>query len=361
VRVEIVCASRELFGSDRSAVRLARLLRSLGHEVSLAVPRARPERGLSELAASHGLAVEPAPVLVASRRGLTGIASAMRGGPQSKSGLTIYNSAAVVARRGDRRPRLLVLREFLHPEWRRHRLLSGLHARRLDGVVAISTAVADGWRACAGEGAAVDVCPNWIDEDWLASERHGDREGILFCGRLNQWKGQMALADAFERAFGSPGSAPSLTFVGAEGAASPFHGNAEALRRRCEQHGWRLVDFTPDPRPYFSRAALLVVPSLRPEPFGNVILEGLASGSKVIAFEGGGVDDLAPLFPGAIEVVPRNTGALADALRAWWLGGGEPLSVDEHARVRATLAERFTAKAVAPRWQRIIDGVAAIR
>ena len=354
MRVEIVCSSREMFGADRSAVRLGSLLRSLGSEVSLTVPAQRPELGLGELAERDGLSASPGPVVVASSRGMSGLVSRPSQHPPAFD-LTIYNSSAVALRRGDRRPRVLVLREWLDPRRPAHRALVTLHRRRVERVVAVSTGVAERWRAGAGERVPAQVCPNWLDESWLRDDGPAEREGVLFVGRLNAWKGQLLLADAFERAFPASGERPGLTFLGAEGPGSPFHDNAVELRRRCERLGAQLLDLVPDPRPLLSRAALVVVPSLRPEPFGNVILEGLACGARVIAFPGGGVDDLAPAFPEALEVVDRGLESLASALERWWSAGGEAQPPALHAATLATLRERFTAAAVAPRWERILE------
>jgi glycosyltransferase involved in cell wall biosynthesis len=357
MRIELVCASRELFGADRSAVRLAQLLASLGHDVSLTAPAQRPELGLAGLAGRRGVELTAGPVVVASSRGVSGLLGGGRG--RSDLDLTIYNSAAVALRRGDRRPRVLVLREWLDPGRRAHRALVALHRRRVDRVVAVSAAVAHGWRALAGERVPVQVCPNWLDPDWLAPAETPDRDGILFCGRLNAWKGQLLLADAYERAFVDGGPRPGLTFLGAEGPGSPFREHAIALERRCHEVGARLLEFGPDPRPVFERAALVVVPSLRPEPFGNVILEGLAGGARVLAFPGGGVDDLAPAFPGALHVVDRGLDGLSAGLERWWRegGGGQPPELYE--RTLATLRERFSADAAAPRWREVVDQATA--
>jgi len=355
--IEVVCSSRELFGSDRSALRLAALLRDLGHSPRLAVPAARPDRGLDGRAAELGLEEVRAPVAIASSRGVTGARAIVDPRPRSKAEVTIYNTSAVLRRAGDRRPRVLVLREWLDPKSRRHHALCAWHARRVDAVVAISAGVADRWRTIAGDRIPVDLCPNWLDDRWLedASDA-GRREGILFLGRLNDWKGQLALADAHERAFGR-GGGPPLTFVGAEGPDSPFAAAAAELRRRCEAGGWRLLAFEPDPLPLLRSAALVVVPSLRPEPFGNVILEGLAAGARVIAFPGGGVDDLVPLFPRALTLVPRGVPQLAEALSEWAHDGARPQDADEHRAVLVTLRERFVAAAAAPRWHAVLDRV----
>jgi glycosyltransferase involved in cell wall biosynthesis len=248
-----------------------------------------------------------------------------------------------------------VLREWLHPHRPAHKALIALHRRRVDRVVAVSNGVAERWRAGAGERVPVEVIPNWLDESWPAGDPAADREGLLFVGRLNQWKGQLLLADAYERAFARSEDRPSLTYLGAEGPGSPFHDSAVDLRHRCDQLDARLLELTPDPRPVIGRAALVVVPSLRPEPFGNVILEALACGARVIAFPGGGVDDLAPAFPEAVEVVDRSLDALAASFERWWSAGGEAQPPEVHTATLATLRERFTAGGVAPVWERILD------
>jgi glycosyltransferase involved in cell wall biosynthesis len=358
VRIEIVCSSREVFGADRSAVRLGALLRDLGHEVWLTVPAARPELGLTEMAAERGLVVIPAPVVVASSRGLSGLRS-LAARARSDAELTIYNTSAVALRRGDCSPRALVLREWLEPRSLRHRALCALHRGRIATVVAVSHPVLERWRDCARDALPAHVCRNWIDAEWLAATDADDQEGILFAGRLSRWKGHMVLADAYERAFGDSVERPSLTYLGAEAAPSPFHAGAVELGERCRSLGARLLELTPDPRPHFRRAALVVVPSLHPEPFGNVILEGLAAGARIVTFPGGGTDDLAPLFADSLRVVPRHTAALADALRDWWGDGARGQSEAERATVRTMLRQRFTVSAVAPEWRRIINRLAS--
>ena len=96
----------------------------------------------------------------------------------------------------------------------------------------------------------------------------------MFAGRLNGWKGQMTLADAYDQAFGSASSRPSLTFIGAEGKSSPFHSHVGPLERRCRRSGWTLLKQQSSLHDVFRKAALFVVPSMRPEPFGNVIVAG---------------------------------------------------------------------------------------
>lgn len=361
MHIDLVCGSRETFGSDRSAIRLSVLFRSIGHDVRLLVPESRPERGLTALARRSGIDVTTDSIAVASSRGVTGLQGAARK-RRGNADLVIFNSAAVIPFRSRSLPAVLVLREWLHPKSRRHRTLAGMYRRAVDQVVAVSTGVADQWHSTAGSSPKVDVVWNWLEDSWFAPPPPAEmRRGIVFAGRLNSWKGQMVLADAYERAFTEESDRPPLTFVGAEGKSSPFHTHAQPLERRCEKAGWTLLSQRPSLHETLRRASLVIVPSMRPEPFGNVILEALASGCRVMAFPGGGPDDLAPLFPAALDVIPRDTVSLAEAMRRWWQAGGHPQSPETHRRTTSLLREMFSAESGRAGWQEITDRVTTNR
>jgi glycosyltransferase involved in cell wall biosynthesis len=113
------------------------------------------------------------------------------------------------------------------------------------------------------------------------------------------------------------------------------------LRTRAAAGGWRLEPLTPDPSPHLLGAALLVLPSLRPEPFGNVVLEALSLGCRVIAFEGGGPSDMAREFGSALRVIPRSSAALATELGAWSARGAGPQDPAEYDFTRGVLTTRY--------------------
>lgn len=353
MNVEVACSSRELFGSDRSAVRLAVLLRELGAQVRLALPASRPELGLTKLAESHGIPCIPAPIVVVSSSGVDGAGSFAMRRQADWPDLCILNSSAVALRRGSKRPRLVVLREWLDPSSRRHRALVRLHSRRSDALVCVSRPVMAQWRACGGANLRTQVAWNWLDDAWLRPPTASRREGILFVGRMSRWKGQDVLARAYQLAFEGRSRRPSLTFVGAEDGSRRFKSEADKLRARADGV-WRVLPVTGNPRPHFEAAALVVIPSLRPEPFGNVGLEALAAGCRVIAFPGGGMDDLAPLFPKSLTLVRRGAEPLAEALAGWWDAGGRPQSTSEFAAAAETLNEQFSSRAAVERWRQVL-------
>jgi glycosyltransferase involved in cell wall biosynthesis len=233
-------------------------------------------------------------------------------------------------------------------------MLVRLHERSVDYVVGVSHGVVGQWHQLASTGVPAAVIQNWIHEDWLSGSSLGAQvpRGILCVGRFNSWKGQEALADAYELAF-QDGSRPQLTFLGAEESPSPFHEKAARIEARGAGK-WNVLPVTENSKGAMRQANLLVVPSLHPEPFGLVIVEALAAGCKVIAFEGGGPTDLAKDFPTSLEVVPRSISALAEALRRWWDTGGDRQQPREHQETLATLHKRYSRETAGAKWSAVI-------
>ncbi len=357
-RVEIICASRELFGADRSALRLADVLRGLGWSPTIVVPNARPERGLGRAALSRGHQYEEADVAVASRRGIEGFGAFA---PRTRSALpdlTIVNSAAVLTTLGATQRKIIVVREWLRPRSVRHRILVARHRRGAEALVCVSNGVLRQWREVSRGPSRQYVIPNWLDQSVLdatagSSRRLDDRGGILFLGRLNKWKGYDALADAWEEAFAHLSQRPTLTFVGAQ-PDSEFAAAGERLAERGRHWGWKVLPFDETPKLHLSAASLVVVPSLHPEPFGGVILEALAHGCRVLAFSGGGPSDLAPAFEHALTVIPRSTASLTAALAAWWHEGGLAQDAEQLLRTDRVLDEVYSPTAAMARWDRIL-------
>jgi glycosyltransferase involved in cell wall biosynthesis len=361
----VVCSSRELFGADRSALRLAVVLKELGHDVRLVLPEHRPELGLTAAAQARGIAVQARPVAIASSGGPESLGALVPGRGRADADVTIFNTTAVLGVEGMAPRRILMIREWLEPRSPKHRVLALRHRLGLDAVVAISTDVLQQWRACMPRGPRIQaIVPNWLDDahlpDPAAPPGDPGRNGIVHLGRFNAWKGQDVLADAYERAFAdAPADArPALTFVGAQ-PGTPFAAASDAIAGRGAGYGWNVLPFERDPTPHLDAAGLLVLPSLHPEPFGMVVLEALSRGCRVLAFPGGGPDDLAVPFAHALTVVPRTAQDLAVGLGAWWDAGGGAQTADEAVRTLTLLAEGWSARATLPRWDALLRGVLA--
>jgi glycosyltransferase involved in cell wall biosynthesis len=179
------------------------------------------------------------------------------------------------------------------------------------------------------------------------------RFGIV--GRLSPWKGQDLFLRAFARTF--PASDERAVVVGealfgedeyARGLASL----AESLgiARRVEFRGQR-----PDVWEELSRIDVLVHASVTPEPFGQVILEGMAAGVPVIAAGAGGPAEILRHDVTGVLYESADLGGLATAMRRM---------LDPALRDRLSAAARedlgpYSPPVVAAQLQDLYDRVAA--
>jgi glycosyltransferase involved in cell wall biosynthesis len=124
--------------------------------------------------------------------------------------------------------------------------------------------------------------------DRRALARGADPATFGMLGRIAPWKGQDLFLRAFAAAF--PAGAEQAIVVGAamfgeEGYERELRALAQSLgiAERVEFRGFR-----EDVWPELGRMDVLVHASLIPEPFGTVVLEGMAAGLAVIAADEGG-------------------------------------------------------------------------
>jgi glycosyltransferase involved in cell wall biosynthesis len=87
-------------------------------------------------------------------------------------------------------------------------------------------------------------------------------------------------------------------------------------------------------------ASVVVMPSLWPEPFGLVGIEGFAAGRPAVASATGGIGDWLQDGVSGLTVPPGDIGALAQALKA--LLGDPARQAEMGAAGKAWVAERFT-------------------
>jgi glycosyltransferase involved in cell wall biosynthesis len=180
----------------------------------------------------------------------------------------------------------------------------------------------------------------------VVRERHDSSAPftVVMIGRLSPWKGQDVFIDAFAQAF--PDGNQRALIVG--GALFGEDGYADTLARQVGGHGLadrvELTGFREDVVPYLQAADVLVHASTLPEPFGQVVIEGLAAGLAVIATNAGGPAEIIVDGETGLLVPPGDRHGLADALRL--LAEDEELR-DRLRRAGRRQAERFTPEKVA--------------
>lgn len=274
-------------------------------------------------AAPHFEAVHPPAWLPASRttRYVWGVARRLR--PLRPSLIEVHNRPLValrLARRFPGVPTVLVL----HNDPRAMRGIGSaagrLRLRRLARVVTVSPYVSE----CLMDGLAEwspppAVQPNCIDLAAVPPAVPPELRDrlILFAGRLVPEKGADRFVAACARALpGLPGWRAEI--IGARrlrpgGAGDAYSG---AVARAAATAGVTMAGHRPhgDVLAAMAQAALVVVPSRWPEPFGLTALEAMASGAALICSPRGNLTGL--VRDAAVLVDPDDVGALAEAIAA---------------------------------------------
>jgi glycosyltransferase involved in cell wall biosynthesis len=173
-------------------------------------------------------------------------------------------------------------------------------------------------------------------------------------GRLAPWKGQDVFLDAFARVFAGSdvrGVIVGGALFGEEQYAAQLEAQVERLGLRAQI---RFTGHLDEPWPEMAELDVLVHASIVPEPFGQVIVEGMALGACVIAAGQGGPAELIRPGQDGLLYPPGDGAALADALRTV---AGDPAL---RARLQAAgpaQALRFTPATVAAEEQAVYRAV----
>jgi glycosyltransferase involved in cell wall biosynthesis len=209
-------------------------------------------------------------------------------------------------------------------------------------------------RATLGAAAAdAQVIANPVEVTDRAGVRHGPfTVGVV--GRLAPWKGQDVFLRAFAEAF--PDGTARAVLVG---AALFGEGDYEmALKALAEDLGIadrvEFSGFREDVSAELAALDALVHSSTVPEPFGRVVVEGMAAGLPVVAAGAGGPTEIICDGSDGLLYQPGDVAALAAALRR--------LEADEVLRERLGVAGQRSAlkyrpEVVADQWMKVYDPI----
>jgi glycosyltransferase involved in cell wall biosynthesis len=159
------------------------------------------------------------------------------------------------------------------------------------------------------------VLPEVMTDAPVRGRHAGGPLNFGIVGRLAPWKGQDLFLRAFARAF--PNGDERATVVGdalfgedefARGL--PRLADALGIAHRVELRGHRA-----DVWDELSRIDVLVHASVTPEPFGQVILEGMAAGVPVIAARAGGPAEILRHDETGVLYECADTAGMATAMR----------------------------------------------
>ncbi|GAA1762446.1 glycosyltransferase [Agromyces humatus] len=207
---------------------------------------------------------------------------------------------------------------------------------RADGVIANSGATLESARPHLRHGALAEVIPSasGLRIGAAAAPVRGPIQTVGMLARIDPWKGQHVLLEAFARVFRDRDVRLQLA------GDAPFghERHLEDLRRRASEVGVAgQVDFlghVDDVDTLLAGWDVAVQASTRPEPLGQNVLQYLAAGRAVIAADEGGPAEWITDGVNGLLVPPRDIDALAAALGR--------LDADADLRVRLAIAAAAT-------------------
>jgi glycosyltransferase involved in cell wall biosynthesis len=197
----------------------------------------------------------------------------------------------------------------------------------------------------------ITVIPSFRD-DTEQAPKFGSRDNllperpfILFVGALQPHKGLNVLLEAYRRLT----SPPPLVLIGTTWPDTPreFPVGVQVIRdapHEIVMDAWE-------------RCLFGVAPSVWPEPFGNIIHEGMSRSKAVIATQIGGPTDMIVHGESGVLVPPGDVPALVEAMQALISSPEYRGFLGRAARIRAEL---FTANKIVPRfdlfYRAVLDG-----
>jgi UDP-glucose:(glucosyl)LPS alpha-1,2-glucosyltransferase len=161
---------------------------------------------------------------------------------------------------------------------------------------------------------SVSVLPNCIDLAKLPTPPPREQL-ILFAGRVVQEKGPDVFAAACAIALPQlPGWRAEIIGADRFRDASPDTEFVRTVRAAAETAGVAMVGYRDHPLVLeaMARAAIVVVPSRWPEPFGLTALEALASGAALVSSPRGGLREVSGDV--ALYIDPDDPGSIANAI-----------------------------------------------
>jgi len=293
MRILQLCSAREIGGGERHVIDLANALADRGHQVFAALGPSSPVKdklielpvaNIVELPMRNSFNLSTAVKLARFvRRNRIEIVHAHIARD--------YPLAALAAGRG--KARLVLTRHVLFPLNRIHRMT----LRRVKGIIAVSTAVAESVRARhLFRDDQIVVIHNGIDVDRFARTPSRAKSSknlrVGMVGHLAPIKGQ---EDFIRAASIICANRPGVEFIIAGEDKSPTGENRRALKGLIDEMGLSqrvlLLGWINDIAELLSTLDIFVSPS-RAEPFGLSIVEAMAAGVPVVATQSEGACEI---------------------------------------------------------------------
>lgn len=230
-------------------------------------------------------------------------------------GVAAHIHAGLAARRL-KRPALYHVHDLFERSWSADGALQRFALRvPAARVIAISETVADSLRSRVAPNRLQTIL-NGVDADLAEPLRSQPQPLVVWCGRLQHWKGAhhfIAAAADIHRA------RPDVRFAIVGGTLFGLEPDyRDLLEQLVDESGLReVLEFAgqvADARPWLRASSLLVHCSELPEPFGLVMAEAMMQERPVVAFRQGGAAEIVADGETGRLVAPRDAHALAAAV-----------------------------------------------
>jgi glycosyltransferase involved in cell wall biosynthesis len=134
-------------------------------------------------------------------------------------------------------------------------------------------------------------------------------------GNIQEWKGQAVLVEAMARVVEAVPQAHGLIIGGVHRAGEGYHRQLQSRIRELRlERCLCITGFRDDVADVMNALDIVVHTSVRPEPFGRVILEGMLLGKAVVAAAAGGVPELIHDGETGFLVPPGDVARLTECL-----------------------------------------------
>ena len=232
----------------------------------------------------------------------------------------------------------------------------GTRIVRLAALRVPSAVIANSHSTLASLGVPGQVIPNPIPRV-RSAHRNGERPFTAgMVGRIASWKGQHVFIEAFAHAF--PNGPERAFVIGAPLFGEDEHRYEDELHTLVERLGLRdrilFTGFVDDVTSWLARLDALVHASTLAEPFGQVVVEGMAAGIPVIASRAGGPAEIIEDGSTGLLYPPSDVAALAEILVR--LATDPALREDLGSRARAA-ADNYAPDVVAAQVRDLYEGV----
>lgn len=144
-----------------------------------------------------------------------------------------------------------------------------------------------------------------------------DAINILLIGRLTSWKGQMFFLQAFAQLMKNDDYNLNVRIVGEvfEDQVSYKNGLLAFVKNNRLEKVVTFKSFTDNPKNEYEWSDIVIVPSVRPEPFGRVAIEAMSASRCVVAANHGGLTEIITNKIDGVLFEPNNIDSLVNSLQ----------------------------------------------